>query len=113
MRSTLLFLLIMFPVTLLAQERDPTRPPLNESSMDLSFSHWAEQLELTQVFSSEQTQKARINGQWVKPGDTVEGIQITSIKLNSVIVKKNNETVEITLFKPITQKIKGSPGVVQ
>ncbi|MDV6315938.1 Type II secretory pathway component [Idiomarina sp. HP20-50] len=114
MRKRLLCVLLLFPVLWAqAQERDPTRPPILEGEVVSRPSLWAEQLMLTQVFYSEQTQKARINETWVKPGGSVEGANVVSIKPNSVVVEKNNETVEITLFKPIKQNKKGSPGAVQ
>ncbi|MGM7318140.1 Type II secretory pathway component [Idiomarina sp. ST10R2A5] len=113
MRSLLVLLLATLPFFALSQERDPTRPPVNETETIASLDSWAEELKLTQILYSEQSQSARLNGQWVKPGERVDGIRVTSIKPNSVIVEKSNEVVEITLFKPIKQNKKGTPGAVQ
>ncbi|MGM0630871.1 MAG: Type II secretory pathway component [Pseudomonadota bacterium] len=113
MRSLLVLLLATLPLFALSQERDPTRPPVNETETIASLDSWAEELKLTQILYSEQSQSARLNGQWVKPGERVDGIKVTSIKPNSVVVEKSNEVVEITLFKPIKQNKKGTPGAVQ
>ena len=113
MRSLILLLFVFLPLSTLAQERDPTRPPVSESEKVANLDSWAEELKLTQILYSEQSQSARLNGQWVKPGERVDGIKVTSIKPNSVVVEKSNDVVEITLFKPIKQNKKGIPGAVQ
>lgn len=113
MRSLLLLLFVSLPLSVLSQERDPTRPPINETETIASLDSWAEALKLTQILYSEQSQSARLNGKWVKPGERVDGVKVTSIKPNSVIVEKSNEVIEITLFKPIKQNNKGTPGAVQ
>lgn len=114
MRRQLLLAVMLFSAFVVqAQERDPTRPPMDVSLVVGSFTHWAEQLTLTQIFYSKDTQKARINEKWVTLGETVDGVDVLSIEPNSVVVEKNNETVEMTVFKPIKQKKEGSPGAVQ
>ncbi|RUO71957.1 GspB domain-containing protein [Idiomarina ramblicola] len=113
MRRILLILLAVLSAAAVAQERDPTQPPVSNNQTASSLDSWAQKLELTQIFYSESSQAARLNGEWVKPGESIGGLTVTSIKPNSVIVKKNNEVVEITLFKPMKQNKKGSPGAVQ
>ena len=101
MRNLILWLFVLLPLSTLAQERDPTRPPVNETETIANLDSWAEELKLTQILYSEQSQSARLNGQWVKPGERVD------------VVEKSNEVVEITLFEPIKQNKKGIPGAVQ
>lgn len=106
-------LLIMVSVSVFAQERDPTQPPFTVSLPAVEMDSWAKNIKLSQILYSEQRQSARINGQWVKPGENIDGFQVNSVKPNGVILEKNNERVEITLFKPIKQNEKGNPGAVQ
>lgn len=112
-KTLVLIVMLVSAFAAQAQERDPTRPPMSGNEATASFNDWAEQLTLTQIFYSENTQKARINEQWVTLGDSVNGADVISINFSSVVVKKNNETVEMTVFKPIDRKKIGSPGAVQ
>ena len=113
MHRILLILLAVLSASAYAQQRDPTRPPVSNTQAVMSLDSWAQDLELSQIFYSENSQSARLNGKWFRPGESIGGLKVTSIKPNSVIVKKNNEVVEITLFKPMKQNKKGSPGAVQ
>lgn len=113
MHRALLIFLTVLSTSAFAQERDPTQPPVSNTQTVMNLDSWAQGLELTQIFYSESSQSARLNGEWVKPGENIGGLTVTSINPNSVIVEKNNEVVEITLFKPIKQNKKGSPGAVQ
>ncbi|MCA1768293.1 MAG: Type II secretory pathway component [Idiomarina sp.] len=113
MHRILLILLAVLSASVYAQQRDPTQPPVSNTQTVMSSDSWAQGLELTQIFYSENSQSARLNGEWVKPGDNIGGLKVTSIKPNSVIVERNSEVVEITLFKPMKQNKKGSPGAVQ
>ncbi|MGM0907128.1 MAG: Type II secretory pathway component [Pseudomonadota bacterium] len=107
------FLLLMVTVSAFSQERDPTQPPFTVSQPTVEIDSWAQNIKLSQIFYSEQRQSARINGEWVKPGENIDGFRVSSVNPNSVILEKNNERVEITLFKPIKQNEKGNPGAVQ
>lgn len=113
MRRAFIVLFLLLSLSAFAQERDPTKPPIVGPESVISLDSWAQELELTQIYYSEHSQLARLNGKWVKPGESVEGLQVTSIKPNSVVVERNSKVVEISLFKPIKQKQKGSPGAVQ
>ncbi|MCP1338726.1 Type II secretory pathway component [Idiomarina sp. M1R2S28] len=109
----IVFLLLMVPVSVFAQERDPTQPPFTVSQPAVEMGSWVQNIKLSQIFYSEQSQSARINGEWVRPGENIDGFRVNSVNPNSVILEKNNERVEITLFKPIKQNEKGNPGAVQ
>lgn len=106
-------LLLMVSVSAFSQERDPTQPPFTVSQPTVEMDSWAQNIKLSQIYYSEQRQSARINGEWVTPGESIDGFRINSVSPNSVILEKNNERVEITLFKPIKQNEKGNPGAVQ
>jgi len=107
------FLLLTVSLSTFSQERDPTQPPFTVSQPSVEMDSWGQNIRLSQIYYSDQSQSARINGEWVKPGDNVDGFRVSSVNPNSVILEKNNERVEITLFKPIKQNEKGNPGAVQ
>jgi hypothetical protein len=44
--------------------------------------------------------KALINGQWVKEGESIEGYKVETIEADHVVLKKANRSVEIYLPKP-------------
>ncbi len=106
-------LLLMVAASAFSQERDPTQPPFTVSQPTVEMDSWGQNIKLSQIFYSEQRQSACINGEWVKPGENIDGFRVNSVNPNSVILEKNNERVEITLFKPIKQNEKGNPGAVQ
>ena len=44
--------------------------------------------------------KALVNGQWVKEGESIEGYKVEKIEADHVVLKKANRSVEIYLPKP-------------
>ncbi len=49
--------------------------------------------------------RARINGRWVKPGDTVQGYKVEAVDENRVELKKENRSVELFLPDPDKAKL--------
>jgi hypothetical protein len=45
-------------------------------------------------------ERARINGEWVRVGETVDGYRIESVEENRVVLKKGDRTVELFLPNP-------------
>jgi hypothetical protein len=44
--------------------------------------------------------RAKIDSQWVKVGDVIQGYKVDSIEENRVVLKKSNRTVELFLPNP-------------
>lgn len=99
--------LLLTSVQTLAQ--DPTRPYGWQSGRSAGVDQDMN-LVLTQVVVSSDSQRALINNQWLKPGDTIAGYQVDGIGSNQVVLRSNQEQRVLKLFQPLNIKNNESQG---
>lgn len=82
---------------------DPTRPPQSRSAPPQKAAP-AEPLSLDFVVRSRGRHLARINGAWVREGETVAGARVERIEADRVLVRRAGRTLVLRLGGEDIQK---------
>lgn len=89
--------------------QDPTRPDgwragsRSQTNQELN-------LVLTQLVVSSESQRALINNQWLKEGDSIAGFTVRAIRSNQVVLQNNQQQRLLKLFQPLHIKNNESQG---
>jgi len=77
------------PFAMVVQEDANATPIMKTVEQQVSF-------QLTAIVNN----RVRINGQWLKVGDIIQGYTVETVEENRVVLKKSNRTVELFLPNP-------------
>ena len=85
---------VVSPFGVVVQEEGNTTSVLKTVEQQVNF-------ELSAIVND----RAKINGQWVKAGDTIQGYKVSSVEENRVELTKANRKVELFLPNPEKTKL--------
>ena len=94
----LIGLLLVTSNLVLAQLKDPTRPPISHSSGEIEEDNIATGWTLSSILVSPQRRVAIINGKAVTTGETLAGAKVVSINEKSVKLEFRGEVIVINLL---------------
>lgn len=85
----------IFPA--LAQEADPTRPPVSKPQQRVDTAQ-APDLKLVSIWYQQGNSSVRINEENYRIGDRVNGYRITAIEANQVHLEKDGRQLLLSVF---------------
>ncbi|RFA28282.1 hypothetical protein CAI21_13275 [Alkalilimnicola ehrlichii] len=84
---------------------DPTQPPAHlHGQAPERASDTAPALRLTSIIHGSERRLARINDQWVREGDRVEGVEVLAIGTRTVRIRHGGHQVQLSLLGVEIQK---------
>lgn len=88
---------LLFSLSSLAQDADPTRPPLNTPQQQVERIQ-APGLTLVSIWYQPGNSRVRINEESYRLGDTVDGYRIIGIEANEVRLEKDGRQLVLSVF---------------
>jgi len=92
--------------TAVAQENDPTRPPV--AAIKSVPAAEATNIQLSQIIYSDSKKFALINDKRIREGETVGGFTVLEILPNKVYLNRSGERITLSVFQPLTELKSGA-----